>query len=149
MLHNVYKELRGVVKVSLVFISFRKVHFWVVLRSARPLKQIPTGLLVRSAPHWSGLHIFVFLAFVRGIHTHTQYIKHAHNHILQYCHVSIYTYQCRLWASAAFLKVKISLIYLFFFFLYFQHHQERHSLLTDESVRGWTFNPPPLMNMLN
>lgn len=106
---------------------------------------------------WSGqLHtdqfcIFCFLGICqRYPHTHTldTYIRthtqmHRRNHTLQYCHVSIYTYQ--LGPRRPFWKLRFLWFFFFCLFIIYQHHQERHSLLTDESVRRWTFNPPPVV----
>lgn len=144
MLHNVYTELLQSHECS-PSLFLKNVSFWVVLASARPLNRSPQAF-------WSGrLHTDQFCIFcVLGIcqryphtHTHTQTNTYTHNHPLQYCHVSIYTYQCRLGPQRPFWKLR----FLWFILLFFQHHQERHSLLTDISPQKWTFNPPPLMNM--
>lgn len=81
-----------------------------MLESARPLNRPPQAF-------WSGqLHTDQFCIFcVLGIcqryphtHTHTQTntYTHTHNHTLQYCHVSIYTYQCRLGPLHPFWKLR-------------------------------------------
>lgn len=96
MLHNVYTELLATYAVMSVPLAVYSAEmFWVVLASARPLNRSPQAF-------WSGqLHTDQFCIFLCSWHmsevsTHTQIHTHTHKHTLQYCHVSIYTYQCRL-----------------------------------------------------
>lgn len=116
MLHNVYTELLQSHECS-PSLFLKNVSFWVVLASARPLNRSPQAF-------WSGrLHTDQFCIFcVLGIcqryphtHTHTQTNTYTHNHPLQYCHVSIYTYQCRLGPQRPFWKLRFLWFILLFF----------------------------------
>lgn len=115
MLHNVYTELLQSHECS-PSLFLKNVSFWVVLASARPLNRSPQAF-------WSGrLHTDQFCIFcVLGI---CQRYPHTHTHSNKYIHtqspltvlscINIYL-SMQTWASAAFLKVKISLIYSSFF----------------------------------
>ena len=138
MLHKVYTELLvtyRVMSVPLLVSNLKKCQVFLGCAcECPPTKLIPTGLLVRSAPHGSVLHILCSwhmseVSTHTHTHAHTQPMythTHTHSHLTVLSCINIYL---STWASLPFLKVKISLIYFFF-----QHHQERHSLLTEDEL---------------
>lgn len=121
MLHHVYTELlvtERVVSVPL-FLILQKCSFLGCACECPSAKLIPTGLLVLSAPHWSVLHILCSW-HMSEVSTRTHTLTHTNKYIfthaqsvLQYWHVSIYTYRCRPGPRRPFRK--ISLIYSFLF----------------------------------
>lgn len=100
MLHKVYTELLVTYRVMSVPLSFslifRNVSFLGCACECPPTKLIPTGLLVRSAPHGSVLHILCswhMSEVSTHTHTHTQHMyTHTHTHTLTPYSIVMYQY---------------------------------------------------------